>query len=111
MIHMSTLISEDRIPAITLGWRLKMALGEVGVQEMAGHLGKSRATLTRWMNDIGAPPARAFVLQWAMRTGVDAVWLETGLAPTDHNDGGTSLPSEAHRVTQEYARPLFAVAA
>ena len=31
--------------------------------------------------------------------------------PEGPHDGGTSLPSEAHRVTQEYARPLFSVAA
>ena len=77
-----------RIPALTLGWRLKMALNEIPAHEMAEHLEVSRQTLSRWMADRGAPPKRAYILQWALRTGVDPVWLETGTA--DGGDGGAN---------------------
>lgn len=65
---MSTM-SNERVPALTLGWRLKMSLGEESTQGMADHLGVSRATVSRWMSDRGAPPKRAYLLQWALATG------------------------------------------
>lgn len=95
---MSTATNERRIPDLTLGWRMKMSLGHgsVGVQEMADHLGKSRATLTRWMGDEGARPSRAYLLQWAVRCGVDADWLE-------HGDGSpTGSPGTTN--TERYSR-------
>lgn len=86
---MSTSFSEHRVPTVTLGWRLKMALDDISAQDMAAYLGVSRQTLTRWMGDKGAPPARAYILQWAMKTGVDPKWLETGATAPDGPDGGT----------------------
>lgn len=81
--------THGRIPDLTLGWRLQIALGDMGVQEMADQLGVSRATVGRWMHDKGAPPKRAYIIQWALATGVDAQWLETGKAPvTPERDGG-----------------------
>lgn len=73
------------IPQVTLGWRLQMALGHAGikVQDMAAQLGVNRGTLTRWMHDVGAQPKRAYLLQWALSTGVDPVWLETGVVVRD----------------------------
>lgn len=77
------------IPALTLGWRLKMALGHHKAEWMADQLGVSRQTLSRWMADKGTPPARAFVQQWALITGVDPQWLETGETPARPKpDGG-----------------------
>ena len=76
---------DERIPPLTLGWRLKMSLGEGSVQEMADYLGVSRATVSRWMAGKGAPPKRAYVLQWALHTDVPVDWLESGTgdpAPT-----------------------------
>jgi len=77
------------VPTLTLGWRLKMALGHHKAEWMADQLGVSRQTLSRWMADKGTPPARAFVRQWALITGVDQKWLETGETPAKPEpDGG-----------------------
>lgn len=83
----------ERVPQLTLGWRLKMALGETTAQEMADYLDVSRQTLSRWMADKGAPPKRPFLIQWALKTSVPVEWLETGREP-DQNDPtpGDSLP-------------------
>jgi transcriptional regulator with XRE-family HTH domain len=68
------------LPAWTLGWRLRRALthADVGAEEMAVELGVTRTTVSRWMNDHGAPPRAAFVKQWALRTGVPVDWLIHG---------------------------------
>lgn len=82
---------DERIPQLTLGWRLKMALGdEVSVQEMADYLDVSRQTVGRWMADKGAPPKRPFIVQWALRTGVSLRWLESGLGPFGPDGDGHS---------------------
>lgn len=94
--------TQGTIPEITLGWRLQMALGEMKVQDMADTLGVNRATVGRWMHDKGAPPKRAYILQWAMLTGTNAEWLETGRASDDfvpEGDGVTvSYPQLANVV-------------
>ena len=78
------------IPQLTLGWRLKMSLADdkLAAGEMADYLGVSRQTLSRWMNDAGAPPKRAYLMQWAIRTGVPLTWLETGETPDDGGGPG-----------------------
>ena len=79
------------IPETTQGWRLQMALGhaEMTAQAMAEALGVHRGTIARWMHDEGAPPKRAYVMQWALATGTNAYWLETGKVPRpDGPDGG-----------------------
>ena len=90
-------IENPRIPVLTLGWRPKMALGDTKAQDMADYLGVSRQTLTRWMGDIGRPPARAYILAWAMRTNIDPVWLETGETPTGPEPGGGLVAERARR--------------
>ena len=77
---MSTDAAMGRIPDLTLGWRLQMALqhGGVSAQEMADDLGVSRSTVSRWLNDHGAAPRAAYVKQWALRTHVSYAWLSTG---------------------------------
>jgi transcriptional regulator with XRE-family HTH domain len=103
-----------RVPEVTLGWRLKMSLGELSAQEMADQLGVSRQTLSRWMADKGAPPKRAYLAQWAFKTDVPLVWLETGIAPSgDPQGGGTVsessvLDSGDPTTTQEYVPHLVA---
>lgn len=77
----------ERIPELTLGWRLKMALGDMKRDEMAELLGMNPATLSRWMADKGTPPKRAFLAQWALITGVPLAWIENGEVPT--GDGPT----------------------
>jgi transcriptional regulator with XRE-family HTH domain len=70
--------AHDRIPDLTLGWRLKMALGDMASQDMAKVLEVSRTTVSRWMGDRGTPPHTLFVRQWALITGTDPAWLLTG---------------------------------
>ena len=77
MRGMTQMQHEKVVPAWTLGWRLKRALdeGRVSAGEMALYLGVNRATVSRWMNDVGAQPKRAYVTLWAERCGVDLEWL------------------------------------
>jgi len=80
------------IPQWTLGWRLARSLAHAGMtmQEMADELGVARTTVSRWINDHGAPPRRAFVNQWSLITGVPVQWLLTGEVPDGHPNGGAA---------------------
>ncbi len=80
------------IPDWTLGWRLQRSLTHAGVsaQSMADELGMTRGTVSRWMNDHGAPPRPAYVKLWALRTGVPVEWLMTG--EVSHPNGPTDVP-------------------
>lgn len=60
--------------------RRAMRQADVGVQEMAGHLGVSRNAVSAWINDRAVPNRRT-VMAWALHTGVPYVWLETGAQP------------------------------
>lgn len=93
MMHMSE-TAPSRIPVLTLGWRLKMALGDMKAGDMAELLGVDRSTVSRWMADRGAPPRRVYVRQWAMATGVDVEWLERGTTKPQPDGGpaGASSP-------------------
>ena len=64
---MSMSMEVGRIPAVTLGWRLKMSMDEMSRGEMAEILGVSEATVSRWCTDKGAAPKRAYLSQWALR--------------------------------------------
>ena len=77
------------IPALTLGWRLQMALrhGGVSVQEMADELGMARNSLSRWLGDRAVPRA-IFLKAWALRTGVPYQWLATGETGDDPGGSG-----------------------
>lgn len=91
---MSTQTQTTNIPQLTLGWRLQMALGDQSVQALADELGVTRQTIGRWMHDKGARPRRAYILQWALITGVDSHWLETGEEPQDNGPNtGLDAPS------------------
>lgn len=96
---MSTQRSE-RIPELTLGWRLKMALGDMKRDEMAAILGVNPATVSRWMADKGAAPKRAYLAQWAFTTGVPLSWLEHGSA----GGGGPTPPGRGVASTDSLAR-------
>ena len=92
---MSTETSE-RIPTLTLGWRLKMSLGDMKAEDMADQLGVSRQTLSRWMGDKGAPPKRAYLMQWALATNTSVEWLTTGVVTTTPQpEGEPTTPSSA----------------
>lgn len=87
------------MPELTLGWRLKMALGDMKRDDMAALLGVNPATVSRWCADKGAAPKRAYIIQWAMATGVSAEWLEAGLTaqpvPPTPPGGGLGINTEA----------------
>lgn len=80
--------THSQVPKWTLGWKLKRALDFAGVsaQDMAGELGVHVATVSRWMNDRETP-RRAYVMAWALRTGVPIEWFsdEEGLPRVDSN--------------------------
>ena len=92
-----------RIPEVTLGWRLRIAAGEMQHEEIAEELGVHRSTVSRWLSDRGVPK-RAFLMQWALMTGVDYTWLATGSPatpspsttqprdPVDHGAGEEAPP-------------------
>ena len=84
--------ADERIPSLTLGWRLRMAMedAEVTRAEMAEQLGVDPATITRWSHDKGQPPKRAYLLQWALVTNVSPVWLASGVG----SSGGAPDPAE-----------------
>lgn len=88
MEHMTTQRTE-RVPEVTLGWRMKLAIdGVMSRSEMADQLGVDPGTVSRWCADKGAPPKRAYLAQWAMATGVSLEWLLTGTAGDHGPDGG-----------------------
>lgn len=76
-------VTDGVIPEWTLGWRLQRALDFAGITatDMADELGVARGTVSRWMNDHGAPPRLAYVKMWALRCGVNLGWLELGVGP------------------------------
>src|SRR5258708_20985541 len=91
---MSAMEEQGAIPEWTLGWRLARALahGGVSVEEMAAELGVSRSTVSRWMNDRGAPPRIGYVKLWCQRTGVSQEWvLGRSLVPAGRGMTITSL--------------------
>lgn len=91
----------ERIPRLTLGWRLKMALGDMKRDDMAVALGVNPATVSRWTADKGAPPKRAYLAQWALITGVDLDWLEHGHGPfggPEDGQSGTSTLVRSYRI-------------
>ena len=107
---MSTHATHGHVPPLTLGWRLKMALGDIKVQDMADKLGVNRATVGRWMADKGAPPKRAYLLQWAMITGTDAGWLEHGILPGAPDPGDSQPNGDTVLYPAPFGLPLMQVA-
>jgi transcriptional regulator with XRE-family HTH domain len=89
-------MTNEHIPALTLGWRLKMALGDLSAHEMADALEVSRGTVSRWMADKGAPPRAVYVRQWALITRTDPSWLLTGRATTPPNTPAGSQTTSAY---------------
>jgi transcriptional regulator with XRE-family HTH domain len=82
----------NEIPEWTLGDRLAKARRRARLtqDEMAAACLVSRQTVNTWEND-GHVPARRKIVAWALRTGVDPVWIESGHpntgAPGDRNTG------------------------
>lgn len=74
---MSNLATNDGIPDLTLGWRLRMAMERAGLkaEDMAEHLGVHRGTISRWAHDIGKPPRPIYLRHWAEICNVRYEWL------------------------------------
>lgn len=85
---------QERIPHLSLGWRLRMAMEHSTVSRayLAEQLGVDPASITRWTHDKGAPPKRAYLAQWALITGTDLDWLLTG-GTTPNGPPGDGLPA------------------
>ena len=68
------------VPEWTLNWRMQRAMAHAGLQidDLAGELGVSRSTVSRWLNEHGAPPRIGYLKLWAMRCGVPLDWLLSG---------------------------------
>lgn len=69
-------IAYMEVPAITLGWRLRISLDRAGIkaEEMAHELGVHRGTVSRWMHDE-TPPRTIYLREWARITRVPFEWL------------------------------------
>lgn len=68
------------VPEWTLGWRLQRALAHAGItsNDIADEMEVSRTTISRWLNDRGAPPRSPYVKQWALICRVPYDWLVYG---------------------------------
>lgn len=90
---MSEMSEHSRVPAWTLGWRLKRALAEGGVAagDMADYLGYSKAQVSRYLNDKGEPPRAQVLRLWAMHCGVPFDWLAYGSEVGPVDPGGQDL--------------------
>lgn len=66
----------ESAPALTLGWRMRMALeyADLGVQDAAAELQVSRETIRRWTHDE-IEPKRVYLKAWAELCGVSYEFL------------------------------------
>lgn len=86
------------IPEFELTDRLRRAreFAGMGQVELADALEISRNSIGNYENGRRVP-TRPYLLAWADVTGVDAVWLETGKAPTDAVEADSSRLSDLNR--------------
>lgn len=79
-----------------------MDAAKVSREKMAEIMDVSPSTISRWCNDEDAPPPRRpYLHQWAMVTGVDPTWLETGAGSP--NGGGGADPIDRARALAQLA--------
>lgn len=95
------------VPGWTLGWRLQRALAHAGLttEEIAAELGVSRSTISRWLNDRGAPPRPVYIRMWALRCGVPYGWLKEGDTTTAKAVEGVSSRRSWTPLTLTYLTP------
>lgn len=69
-------IAHAEVPAITLGWRLRISLERAGLkaEDMAVRLDVHRGTISRWMHDDVAPRP-IYLREWARICRVPFEWL------------------------------------
>ena len=98
---MSTAIDDHRRPRFGLPHRLALAreVANIDQRGMAIALGCARPTVSNYERGF-TTPRRAVLVAWALATGVDVDWLETGEVPTDGGDPlshlGDSNPRPIH---------------
>ena len=91
---MSTQTTAGTVPEWTLGDRLRKARAITGMttREFAERIGVSHGTITNAEGDKRA--VRPITIKaWALATGVDAHWLETGVVAGDGGPEG-DIPTE-----------------
>lgn len=110
--------SSTLIPAVTLGWRIRMALehADIKVNVMADEIGVARTTLGRWMHDGGAPPRDGFVKLIALRTGVPYEWIKYGVedpetGPDLRSKHSTCTDAKVYELARRSADPAIERAA
>lgn len=81
------------VPAVTLGWRLQIAMDHGGLKhkDLMDRFEVSRETVSRWCRDVGRPPKKHVLNEIAVMCRVSARWLITGEQVTPPDDGGSRL--------------------
>ena len=109
---MSIQVAGGIIPEFGLADRLRKAreLAELDQSEIARDLGASRATISNAERGTHAA-RRSLVIAWAMRTGVNLRWLETGEAPSPGGDGASAgyTPWDSNPEPTDYVVPAIAL--
>jgi transcriptional regulator with XRE-family HTH domain len=62
--------------------------------DMAGALEVARATISRWINDEGAPPRTIYIERWADICKIDRPWLLHGAATPQPGPGNLVLTGQ-----------------
>jgi transcriptional regulator with XRE-family HTH domain len=57
---------------------MSMAHADLTREQMAEAMDVTPSTISRWSGDLGTPPKRPYLIQWAAVTGVDLAWIEHG---------------------------------
>lgn len=101
------------VPEFTVGDRLRKARECAGMEqsELAAAIEVDRKTVSNY--ERGHVKPRPIVMAaWALATGVDRQWLETGRKSQIPGPGGDPLTfgSEGWRFESSRARPLFVAA-
>lgn len=90
MAPMTTDHSHERIPAFSVGDRLRKAREKTGLDQeaFAAELGISRGTVSNYERAATAAGLkRPYLMAWALRADVPMVWLLTGKVPAGGDDG------------------------
>lgn len=91
---MSTAHASERVPAFTVGDRLRKAREKTGLDQgpFAEEIGVSRGTVSNYERGATAEGMKkAYLTLWAMRCDVPIDWLLTGKVPGEGDGGGGSM--------------------
>lgn len=102
---MTTAPGGGLIPELTLGWRLRMARETtgMGLRDFATHIGVSPDTLTSAEKD--RRKVRSITINaYALATGVDRDWLETGNGTPGPGPDGGARTDALSKLTEQKRR-------